>query len=428
MGMIVLAFKFPKGPPPLLVIGNLHQLGTLPHRSLQSLAKRYGPIMSLRLGHVPAIIVSSPEAAQLFLKTHDAVFASRPKSQASDYLSYGSKGMAFSEYGPYWRQMRKLCTLQLLSGSKIEMFGPLRREEVGVLVESIGKSAAAREVVDLSERVGELVEDITYKMVFGRKRDRRFDVKGLVHEALTLVGAFNVADFVPLLAAFDPQGLTRRLKKNSQEIDEMLETIIEEHEHSPDDHDHKIRKDKDFVDILLSSMEDQQNHVIDRTNIKAILLDMTVASADTSTTVAEWALSELMRHPRVMNNLQHELENTIGNNRMVEEADLPGLRYLDMVVKETLRLYPVAPLLVPRESSEDVMIDGYYIRKKSRVIVNAWAIGRDPKVWSDNVEEFYPESQQRKLDGRGWFFSNGKLGVTVSTYLNEDIGTEISIS
>ncbi|KAK2430274.1 cytochrome P450 CYP736A12 [Trifolium repens] len=93
----------------------------------------------------------------------------------------------------------------------------------------------------------------------------------------------------------------------------------------------------------------EQNHIIDRTNIKAILLDMIVAAIDTSATVIEWALSELLRHPRVMKILQDEIQKEIGSKRMVEEKDLKTLNYLDMVVDETLRLYPVGPLLIPRE-------------------------------------------------------------------------------
>ncbi|XP_028800131.1 cytochrome P450 CYP736A12-like [Neltuma alba] len=401
--------KQPPGPPAWPVIGNLHQLGTLPHRSLQSLAKRYGPIMSLRLGQVPAVVVSSPEAAELFLRTHDVVFASRPRTQASEFLSYGSKGMVFSEYGPYWRDMRKLCTLQLVSSSKLETFAPLRREELGQLVKSIEKSAAASEVVDLTGKVERLVEDIMYKMIFGRNRDDRFGLKGLIHEALNLVGAFNIADFVPFLAPFDIQGLTRKLKRNYKALEDVLDKIVMEHENTSKGQN--LQHHNDFIHILLSLMhqpvdlQDDQDHVIDKANIKAILSDMVGGATDTSIVVIEWALSELLRHPRVMKNLQNELQNVVGMTRMVEESDLAKLSYLDMVIKETLRLYPVAPLLVPRESMEDVTINGCYIRKKTRVIVNVWAIGRDSKVWSENAHMFHPERfVDSNIDVRGHDF------------------------
>ena len=137
--------------------------------------------------------------------------------------------------------------------------------------------------------------------------------------------------------------------------------------------------------------QDQHVYSLDRTNIKAILLDMLVATFDTSTGTIEWTLSELLKNPRVMKNLQQELERVIGMDQMVGEKDLKKLNYLDIVVKESCRLHPVAPFLVPGESMEDVTIEGYFIPKKSRIIVNSWAIGRDPNVWSENEEEFYPE-------------------------------------
>uniref|UniRef100_A0A2N9EEV6 Cytochrome P450 n=1 Tax=Fagus sylvatica TaxID=28930 RepID=A0A2N9EEV6_FAGSY len=195
----------PPGPRALPIIGNLHMLGSLPHRALQTLAKKYGPIMSLRLGHVPTIVVSTPQAAELFLKTHDTIFASRPKLLASEYMSYGTKGMAFTEYGPYWRNVRKLCTLQLLSASKIESFAPMRKQELGSLVQSLKKAAARHEVVDLSAKVGQLMEETTCRMIFGRSKDDRFDLKPLIVEVLRLAGAFNLADYVPYLGILDLQ-------------------------------------------------------------------------------------------------------------------------------------------------------------------------------------------------------------------------------
>lgn len=183
-------------------------LGKLPHRTLQSLSKKYGPIMSFKLGQVPAVVISSSKAAELFLKTHDLVFASRPKIQGSELMSYGSKGVVFSEYGPYWRSVRKLCTLKLLSASKVEMFAPIRKQELGVLIKSLEKAALVGEVVNVSEAVENLVEDIIYKMILGRSKYEQFDLKKLVQEALTLIGTFNLADYVPWLGVFDLQVCT----------------------------------------------------------------------------------------------------------------------------------------------------------------------------------------------------------------------------
>lgn len=349
--------------------------------------------MSIQLGQVPAVVISSPQAAELVLRTNDAVFASRPTTQASEYLAYGSKGIAFGRYGPYWRNMRKLCVTELFSSAKIDSFSAMRREEMGLLVEELKEAAVARKVVDVSVKVGKVIEGITYKMVLG---DNKFDGNGLkeaVGEALTLAGAFNLADFVPFLGALDLQGFTKKLKALSKTVDNILEKII-------DDHLLECRKDKehqrDFVDVLLSLMNkpmsslNEPQYTIGLTNVKAVILDILAGALETSYATIEWAMSELIRHPEVMKKLQQELESVV-SDRMVEEADLAKLDYLNMVVKETFRLHPVAPLLVPHESTEDVTLDGYHIPKKSRIVVNFYAIGRDPNVWLDNAEEFVPE-------------------------------------
>ncbi|XP_052179778.1 cytochrome P450 CYP736A12-like [Diospyros lotus] len=390
--------KLPPGPAGLPVIGNLHKLGKLPHRSLRDLAEKYGPIMSIKLGSVPAIVVSSPQAAELFLKKHDAAFSSRPKIQASEYLFYGAKAMAFTEQGEYWRSVRKLCSTELLSGAKIDSYGGMRRQEVTAVVKSLKAAAAGGDVVDLSETVEVLAENLTCRMVFGRSSDDRFDLKGLVHEVLELAGVFNIADYLPFLGPLDLQGFTRRMKETGKAIDKTLEMIIDEHER---DASRNQSQQKDFIDALLALTHEVSTSLskfsfpIDRTNMKAIAVDMIAGSIDTSAVEIVWTMSELLRNPRVMKKLQEEIKMAVGEDRTVEETDLVKLPYLEMVIKESLRLHPVAPLLVPHESMEDVDVvlgkDCYFVPKKSRIMVNCWALGRDPKVWSENAEEFFPE-------------------------------------
>lgn len=197
--------KLPPGPRGLPFIGSLYLLGKLPHRSLNDLAKKYGPIMSMKLGNVTTIVVSSPEFAEKVLKTHDLVFASRPHTEASKYLSYEHKALAFGKYGPHWRNVRKLCTLELFSAKKIDSLSKMRREEVVVMVNTIKEAAMARQVVDISDLVGDVIGKMIYRMLFGRTDVDRFDLKGVTHEIMDQAGAFNIADFVPVLRPFDIQ-------------------------------------------------------------------------------------------------------------------------------------------------------------------------------------------------------------------------------
>ncbi|KAI3516220.1 hypothetical protein L1887_15131 [Cichorium endivia] len=399
--------KLPPGPIPLPIIGSIHLLGNLPHRALHKLSQKYGPIMSIRLGFIQFVIVSSPEAAKLFLGNHDAVFASRPNTEVAKYLSYGKKGMTFTEYGPYWRSVRKFCAVELLSVTKINSFAGMRREEIRLMVEELRDASMAGKVVDLGETVGAVIEGMTCRMIFGKKNDNMPFMKRVLDETMEVAGAFNLADYVPMLAAFDLQGLTKRLKLLKKDIDEMFDTLINEHEkrgligsQRPDE--------MDFIDILLSlkhqysHTHDELSYTIDRSSLKAILLEMVAGALDTTKTSVEWILAALIKHPRVMKELQQELKTVIGDKQVVDETDLINLTYLHNVVKETFRLYPISPLLLPHESVEDIIINGYNIPKKTRVLINYWAFGRDPKVWSENWEEFLPERfLDKDIDFRG---------------------------
>lgn len=305
--------------------------------------------------------------------------------------------MVFTEYGPYWRNIRKFCTLELLSATKIDSFARMRREEVVLFVENIKEAAAAGQVVDVSEKVGGLIEDMMVRMLFGHSiRDDRFDLKCNIQEITDAAGAFNIADFLPILAPLDLQGLTRRFKALHKDLDKTLEMIVNEHEEAATSGRKKL--DLDFVDVLLSLLDNSSennyaelSHMLDRRTLKGIIVDMIAAGIDTSHTAIEWIMTELIRHPRIMKQLQEEIKSVVGVNENIEETDLTKFKYLDMVIKETFRLHPVVPLLVPRESMGDIVIDGYYIPKKSRVLINSWTLGRDPDLWSENVEEFIPE-------------------------------------
>ncbi|XP_054787729.1 cytochrome P450 CYP736A12-like [Prosopis cineraria] len=390
-------WKQPPSPPGLPVLGHLHLLGELPHRSLQTLATTYGPIMSLSLGHVPTIVLSTANAAELFIKSNDVVFANRPLLQAFEYFSYGFKGLVFSEYGPYWRGMRRLCKLNLLSASKVESFAPLRMKEVEKMVKEVDRAVMANQIVNLSEVVNDVLESMVYKTILGCdiKKNHGLDLKGIVQEVMRLSGAFNLADYVPWLGVFDFQGMRRRFKRIGKALDEVLEEILKEHEEASS----SKANHNDFIDILLSLMHEDDD--IDRTNIKAIVVDMIGAALETSATIIVWALSELLRNPMVMKALQHELDTVIGPDNLVEEKDIGKLDYLEMVVKETFRLHPAGSLL-PRETVEDVEVGGYYVAKKTRIMVNMWALGRDPKAWPEKTEEFWPERfLETEVDFRG---------------------------
>ncbi|KAL7144070.1 hypothetical protein ABFS83_08G233900 [Erythranthe nasuta] len=408
--------KLPPGPLGFPIIGHFHLLGKNPHHDLTRLAQKHGPIMHLRFGSVDTIVVSSPDSAELFLKTHDLVFASRPHHEASTYLGYDQKTIVFGPYGPYWRNMRKLCTSELLCNPKIGQFRPMRKMELGLLVDSLKRAGPARETVDMSERITSLAADFTCMMMFGRKySDRDLGEKGfrkVMEETMKEAAAFNIGDYFPYLRGLDLQGSARRLKDLSKIFDGFLERVIDDHVRNKEER----KETMDFVDTLLSIMESgEAGFEFDRRHVKAVLLDLLVAGLDTSATAMEWTLSEVINHPSVTKKLQIEIAETVGKNQLVDESHLPHLKYLDYVVRESLRLHPVGPLLI-HESMEDCEVNGLHIPKKARVLVNVWAIGRDPNVWAD-PERFWPdrfvESPNVDLRGRDFQlipFGSGRRG------------------
>nr|WMZ41209.1 cytochrome P450 family 736 subfamily A polypeptide 1 [Ipomoea batatas] len=396
------AKKLPPGPRGLPILGHLHLLGKNPHQDLSKLAKQYGPIMHLRFGFVDTIVASSPHAAQLFLKTHDLVFASRPPTEAAKYMSYNQKSLSFGEYGPYWRDMRKLCTLQILSNHKVNSFQAMRREELCYLIDSLKQSALNRVAVDLSAKVSELSAEMSCRMVVGKKYENK-DIdergfKGVIHEVMQLLALPNLGDYFPFLGILDFQGLTRRMKVMAKVIDGFLERILDDHEQigSSD------QMTKDFVDIISSIMKSRETEFqFTLEHVKAILMDMLAGSIDTTSCAIDWIMVELLRNPQVLKKVQQELESKVGLYRMVDESDLDDLNYLEMVMKESFRLHPPRPLLIPHEAREDSTIDGFHIPKKARIIVNAWSIGRDPNVWVE-PEKFIPERFEGcNIDYRG---------------------------
>ncbi|KAL3637417.1 hypothetical protein CASFOL_018585 [Castilleja foliolosa] len=348
--------KLPPSPKGVPILGHLHLLGKNPHQDLHKLSKQHGPIMYMQFGFVPNIIVSSPKAAELFLKTHDLVFASRPPHQAAKYLSWDQRNLSFGSYGPYWRNMRKLCTLELLSNSKINSFQPMRKEELTIFVESLKESARESVAVDLSAKIPSLTAEMSCRMVFGKKYvDKDIDERGfkrVVQESMRLAAVPNLGDYFPYLGVLDIQGLTRKMKALAKVFDDFFEKVIDDHVR---DEDHG--RVKDIVDTMMSIMRSRETEFqFDRRHVKGIMMDMLLASMDTASSSVEWVLSELLKNPTIMRKAQKELEQVVGLDRMVEESDLDKLEYVDNVVKETFRLHPVAPLLLPHYSMKECIV------------------------------------------------------------------------
>ncbi|KAL0004374.1 hypothetical protein SO802_011935 [Lithocarpus litseifolius] len=405
--------NLPPSPPKLPIIGNLHQLGVLPHQSMCQLSKKYGSVMLLQLSGIRTVIISSADAAREVLKVHDLACCSRPPLACSKVFSYNYRDMAFSPYGNYWREIRKICVLELFSVKRVQSYQFIREEEVALFVDSISNYASSATPIDLSEKLFALTASITFRIGFGKSfRGSGFDnerFQAVVHEVVSMIGSYNASEFFPFVGwIIDTlSGRLKRLERVFQELDTLFQQVIDLHldpERTKPEHE-------DIIDVLLRIEREQEESGpsgdaarFTKHNIKAVLLNIFLGGIDTGAITMIWAMAELAKNPRLMKKAQDEVRNFIGNKGKVTESDTDHLHYLKMIVKETFRLHPPATLLLPRETMSHFKINGYDIYPKMLVQVNAWAIGRDPKYW-ENPEEFIPERfMDNSIDYKGQNF------------------------
>ncbi|XP_058071347.1 cytochrome P450 93A3-like [Magnolia sinica] len=388
------ARHFPPGPIALPIIGHLHLIAPIPQQAFHKLSKRYGPLIYLRLGSVPAVVASNADTAREILKTHEAAFASRPQSSAVRYLTYGSSDFSFAPYGPYWKFMKKICMSELLGGRTLDQLQPIRHEEIRRFLRLIHKKSNGGEAVNVGQDLITITNNIISRMTISRicsdTEGEAEEVGKLVHDVTVLVGTFNVSDYIGFCRNLDLQGLKKRYKDVHRRFDAMMERIIKEREEG-----RKMKMErgdgvKDILDILLDISEDESAEMkLTRDNIKAFITDIIVGGADTTAITMEWALAELINHPDIFKKARVEIDSVVGKNKLVEESDVQNLPYLQAIVKETVRLHPAIPVIL-RESTRDCKIGGYDVLANTQVFINAWAIGRDPNYWV-NPLEFRPE-------------------------------------
>ncbi|XP_047326160.1 cytochrome P450 71A1-like [Impatiens glandulifera] len=409
----------PPGPPRFPIIGNLHQLNfSNLHGHLYQLSHKYGPIMSLRLGSLTAIVISSADIAKEALSTHDRELAGRPRFYGQMKVSYDGLDTTFAQYGEYWREIRKINVLHMLSLKRVHFFRPVRYDEVSRTINIISQLASQSKPINLSEVTIYLVNSIICRIAFGKRFDDDYrgdktksKFQDLLHEIQEVQGSLYMCDYFPYLGWVDKLvGRTKWVDRVCTDLDLFLQEIIDDHLVGKKKGVHDYEHQECIIDVLFQLQEDRSLQVhLTMDHIKCQLLDIFVAGTDPSSVTLVWAMIELIKNPKSMNKVQEEVRSIKHENQgycYILEDDLDKLIYLKAVVKETLRLHPPAPLGVPHLATQTCNIKGYKILKGNIVYMNLLAIGRDPEYW-ENPEEFWPErflESAKNIDFRGQDF------------------------
>ncbi|CAH9080169.1 unnamed protein product [Cuscuta epithymum] len=385
--------KLPPGPSTLPLIGSMHHLaGAFPLRRLRDLAEKHGPLIHVQLGEVSAVIASSPDMAKAIFKTHDLAFASRPKLMVPEIVGYNRSDIVFSPYGDYWRQMRKICIVELLSSKNVQSFGSIRLDQVSRLLDAV--TSHGGRPVNLTELVFRFTSSMTCRSAFGSVFEEGDEFITHIRDVLVLLGGFEVADIFPslkLLHGLSP--MRRKILKIHKRVDAILNGVINGHQKSLDagNKGNGESGGEDLIDVLLRmKRSDGLQFPVTDDSIKGVVFDMFTAGTETSSMTIIWAMVEMLRAPAVLAEAQAEVRRAFIKKKEFDLKDVEELKYMKLVVKETLRLHPPSPLSIPRECIKETEINGYTIPVKTWIMVNVLSISTDPAYW-ENAESFVPE-------------------------------------
>ncbi|GKV29824.1 hypothetical protein SLEP1_g38716 [Rubroshorea leprosula] len=402
------------------LFGHLHLLGgpKPPHITLGDLAEKHGPIFTIRLGVCRALVVSNWEIARECFTTNDKAFINRPKYLVAEILGYNYAMFSFSSHLPYWRQIRKIAMLEVLSNYRLELLKHVRESEIRTSIKELHALLVGKDrgLVEMKRWFSSVTLNIVFKMVMGKRyaeeesrnqTDENERKRKALRDFFELAGAFAMADVLPFLRWLDIGGYEKAMKKTAKDLDGILQEWLDEHKKKRNSGE-KAKGEHDFMDVMLSVLDDSEeipSYEAD-TIVKATCLGLILGGTDTNTVTLTWALSLLLNNRDVLKKAQEELDTRVGRERRVQESDLKDLVYLQAILKETLRLYPAATLSVPHESAEDCTTGGYHVPAGTRLIVNLYKLHRDPNVWP-NPYEFKPErfrTTHKHVDVRGQNF------------------------
>uniref|UniRef100_A0A803KYZ2 Cytochrome P450 n=1 Tax=Chenopodium quinoa TaxID=63459 RepID=A0A803KYZ2_CHEQI len=532
----------PPGPRPWPIIGNMLLLDDKPHRVVAKLSRIYGPIMSLKLGSLTTIVISSPEIAKEMFVKHDLDFSSRIVQDAVRALNHEKVSLVWLPVSPKWREIRKILALQLFTTHRLNESQDIRHKKVKELVDYVQQCCEAGQAVDIGKAgfttVLNLLSNTFFSMDFASHSSSGLqEFKELVRHFMEEIGRPNVSDFFPLIRWLDLQGVLKRSRRNYTKSLDIFQKIIDERLRDPnapkddvlatllklikdnnlsldevkhllvpsykakkvnelveyvqqrcegslpvdigkagnttslnllsntffsiDLASHTDSNSQEFRDLTRNIVEDAarpnvsdlfpivrrldiqgvlkrhtiyfgklmrifekfiderlknpmdvkddvlgtllklvENNELSLDEVKHMLVDLFIAGTDTTSITLEWAMTELLRNPTKMEKAKSELDEVLGKKGSMQESYISNLPYIQAILKETLRLHPPAPLLIPHKAVKDVQLGDYLVQKNSTLWVSVWWISHDPSIWP-NPECFLPERfLEKEIDAK----------------------------
>ncbi|WZZ61387.1 hypothetical protein YC2023_061494 [Brassica napus] len=378
----------PPSPPSMPIIGHLHLLlSSLIHKSFQKISSNYGPLLHLRIFNVPIVLVSFASVANEIFKSHDVNISSRGLPPIDESLFFGSSGFFSAPHGDYWKFMKKLIVAKLLGPQAIERSRTILAEELERFYFDLLEKAMKKETVEIRREAMKFTNNSTCKMIIGRRcweeNGEAERVRGLITESIALTKKVLFATLLrkPLEKLGIPL-FKKEIMDISSRYNEVLESFLVEHETKLEKH----HQGKDLMDVLLEAKEDENaEYKITRDHIKSLFVDLVIAGSDPSRHATQWTMAEIINNPKFLERLREEIGSFVGETRLVQEMDLQNLPYLQATAKEGLRLHPPGAIFA-RSSREGCKIRGFYIPVNTPLVVNVYALMRDPDSWEDPNE------------------------------------------
>ncbi|XP_063297711.1 uncharacterized protein LOC134586132 [Pelobates fuscus] len=393
--------NLPPGPRALPLIGNLHMINLMrPSHSLMELSKQYGTIFRIQMGSVKMVVLSGYETVKSALVDNADDFAERPFVPIFEDINQGW-GVPFS-HGENWKEMRRftLSTLRDFGMGRSTIEDKIV-EEFCLLIKELelekGKPTDLAIIINLA--VGNIITSIVLGHRFDYKDPTLRRLMHLVNENMRLIGSPSVQRYnvFPLLRYLPGDHL--KVKKNISELHSFLQKTFLQHLKELD------RDDKrSFIDAFLVRQQEEEanpNSFYHEANLLSIIVTLFTAGTETTASTIRWVLLFMTKYPDIQKRVHEEIDNVIGTSLPKYEHRV-NMPYTSAVIHETQRRANIVPMNLPRETTKDIMFQGYHLQRGTYIIPLLESVLYD-KTQFENPESFCPE---HFLDSDGRFVKN----------------------